>query len=432
MTAIHTKPDATGTRNARTAQPAPPADVAARISQYGCGPITLAGTDNALYDRHLLFDNVIDPRAAGERERFEAFAHSVRDILSQRWVRTEQAYADARAKRAYYLSMEFLIGRSLANNVTNMLLGSLAQDSARQKGLDWIDLLEQEPDAGLGNGGLGRLAACFLDSMATRQLPAMGYGLRYEYGIFRQALRHGWQHEQPDHWLRRPDPWEVVRPQESVEIKLNCSFALRDGAIRLVPGCASSILGIPFDRPTVGYGGRNINTLRLWAAAVPDFFDFQRFNKGDFVGALTETLAAESLTRVLYPDDSTSQGQGLRFLQEYFLVAASLADIIRRFRRAGTPWSDLPKHVAMQLNDTHPSMAVTELLRILLDDARLGWDEAWSLVQQTLAYTNHTLLPEALEKWPVSWFEALLPRHHRDVQGAVAYTQLTLPTKRIV
>lgn len=379
--------------------------------QYGCGPIALSGTGDALYDRHLTFDHVIDLKSAGPRERFEAFARAIRDVLSQRWVLTEQTYERENPKRIYYLSMEFLIGRSLANNLTNLLLDPLARNAVRQKGLEWVELIEQEPDAGLGNGGLGRLAACFLDSMATLALPAMGYGLRYEYGIFRQQVRDGWQFEQPDHWLKRTDPWEVARPNEAIEVKMNCSFALRDGALRLIPGTPSTLLGMPFDRPTVGYGGKTINTLRLWAAGAPDVFDFQRFSRGDFVGALTETLAAESLTRVLYPDDSTSQGQGLRFLQEYFLVACALGDIVRRFQRSGTPWTDLPQKVAIQLNDTHPAMAVPELLRILLDEAHLGWDEAWEIVRQTLAYTNHTLLPEALEKWPVAWFELLMPRH---------------------
>ena len=380
-------------------------------SQYGCGPIEFAGTDNALYERHLVFDNVVDLAAVSPRERFEAMARSVRDMLSQRWIKTENTYTRENPKRVYYLSMEFLIGRSLANNVTNLLLDPIARQAVKEKDLDWLGLLEQEPDAGLGNGGLGRLAACFLDSMATMQLPAVGYGLRYEYGIFKQAIRDGWQQEQPDNWLRRQDPWEVARPHEKVEIKLNCSFQVRGGSLQAIVGKPSSLFGVPFDRPVVGYGGKTINTLRLWAANAPDYFDFEVFSHGDFVGAVAETLTAESLTRVLYPDDSTSMGQGLRFLQEYFLVACSLADLIRRFRRSNTDWTALPEKVAIQLNDTHPTMAVPELMRILLDDAHLDWDKAWDLTQRTLGYTNHTLLPEALEKWPVAWFEALLPRH---------------------
>jgi starch phosphorylase len=341
--------------------PEPPKDLASLLKQYGCGPIPLIGADNGFYDRHLAFDNVIDLTESGPREQFEAFARSVRDVLSQRWVLTEQNYLKKNPKRVYYLSMEFLIGRSLANNVTNLLVGPFAQQAAQQKKIDWVALLEQEPDAGLGNGGLGRLAACFLDSMATMQLPATGYGLRYEFGIFKQAIKDGWQQEQPDNWLRRPDPWEVARPHEQVQIRLNCAFEMRAGALRAVRGVPSTLIGIPYDRPVVGYGGKTINTLRLWAAATSDYFDFARFSSGDFVGALAETLTAESLTRVLYPDDSTAMGQGLRFVQEYFLVACSLADLIRRFRLNNADWNQLPEKVAIQLNDTHPALAVPEL-----------------------------------------------------------------------
>jgi len=380
------------------------------LELYRCGPIRLEGTDNALYERHLLFDNAIDMEAATARDRFEALAHSVRDVLSQRWVLTEKTYERQNPKRLYYLSMEFLIGRSLANNVTNLLLDSVVKDAVQDKHLDWIDLLEQEPDAALGNGGLGRLAACFIESAATMHLPAMGYGLRYDYGLFKQGIRDGWQYEQPDNWLRAQDPWEVLRRNEKLEVRLNCSFEISGGSLRAVVGQPSSLIGIPYDRPVVGYGGATINTLRLWAAASPDFFNFQQFSGGDFVGALAQTLSAESLTRVLYPDDTTSMGQGLRFVQEYFLVACSLADLVRRFKRGNTEWSAFPEKAAIQLNDTHPAMAVPELMRILLEEAHLGWDEAWEITKAALGYTNHTLLPEALEKWPLAWFEIMLPR----------------------
>jgi starch phosphorylase len=386
-------------------------DIAKLIDQYGCGPMRFSGTENALYERHLLFDRVVQPAAATPRDAFEAVAHAVRDVLAQRWMKTEATYDSRNAKRLYYLSMEFLIGRSLANNVANLRLDPLIADFIAKRGLDVVDLLEQEPDAGLGNGGLGRLAACFMESTATLELPAMGYGLRYEYGIFKQSIKDGWQHEYPDNWLRTDDPWEVARPNEKVEVAMNCSFEVSGGTLRAVPGVPSKVYGIPFDRPVVGYGGKTINTLRLWAAATPDYFDFQGFSGGDFMGALAGTLAAESLTRVLYPDDSTSMGQGLRFVQEYFLVACSLADLVRRFQRGNADWQLFPEKVAIQLNDTHPAMAVPELLRILLDDARLSWDDAWGITKRTLAYTNHTLLPEALEKWPLAWFELMLPRH---------------------
>src|SRR5262245_4921222 len=379
--------------------------------QYGCGPVELTGSADALYERHLFFDNVIDPASAGARDRYEAFAHSVRDVLSQRWVRTEQTYDRLNPKRIYYLSMEFLIGRSLTNNITNLLLSPLVDHIVTRKSVDWLGVLEEEPDAGLGNGGLGRLAACFLDSMATMQLPAIGYGLRYEYGMFRQSIDNGWQHEEADNWLGRPDPWEVVRPADKVEVRVNWSIELRNGELSPVPGPPTTRFGSPFDRPVVGYGVKTINTLRLWAAAAPVDFDFQTFSHGEFVSALAGTLAAKSLTRVLYPDDSTTHGQQLRFAQEYFLVACSLADLIRRFRRSNSEWSTLPERAAIQLNDTHPAIAVPELMRILLDEAHLGWDQAWDLTQRTLAYTNHTLLPEALEKWPLEWFELLMPRN---------------------
>jgi starch phosphorylase len=371
-----------------------------------------AAPDDArsLYERHLVADNVVDAASAGPRERFEALARAVRDILARRWIETEETYLRERPKRVYYLSMEFLIGRSLANNVGNLLLDPTARAAIGNSERDWLALLEQEPDAGLGNGGLGRLAACFLDSMATMQLPAMGYGLRYEYGLFKQTIRDGYQQERPDNWLRRPDPWEVPRPDDQVEIKLHSSFEVRGGRLSAILGKPSTLIGMPYDRPVVGYGGKTINTLRLWSARAADYFDFQAFSHGDFVDAVAESLEAETVTRVLYPDDSTSLGRGLRFVQEYVLVACSLVDLVRRFRRTNADWSALPEKVAVQLNDTHPSMAVAELMRLLLDDAGLGWDAAWALTQQTLAYTNHTLLPEALEKWPVAWFEALLPR----------------------
>jgi len=375
-------------------------------------PNAFAGSDGALYDNHLELDHCVDPAKASMREKFEAFARAVRDVLTRRWIETQQTYTHQNPKRVYYLSMEFLIGRSLLNNVTNLLLDPVVKQAVADEKLDWLALLEQEPDAGLGNGGLGRLAACFLDSMATLQLPAMGYGLRYEYGIFKQTIENGWQLERPDNWLRRRDPWEVPRPHERVEVTLHTKFEIRPGGVvHALVGKPITLIGIPYDRPIVGYGGKTINTLRLWAARTPDYFDFEVFSHGDFVGAVAQTLEAETLTRVLYPDDSTSLGQGLRFVQEYFLVACSLTDLIRRFRRNHNDWSALPSHVAIQLNDTHPSLAVPELMRILLDEAHLGWDEAWDLTQRTLAYTNHTLLPEALEKWPLQWFANLIPRN---------------------
>jgi glycogen phosphorylase len=405
MTGKQTMADAQGKN-----MPEQAPDFAKLLEQYG-GPIRFAGKGDRLYERHLVFDNVADPSEPGRRQQYEALARAIRDILAQRWRRTDATYDRENPKRVYYLSLEFLIGRSLANNVLNLRLDPVVRSIVEEARLDWPAVLEEEPDAGLGNGGLGRLAACFLDSMATLQLPAMGYGLRYEYGIFRQTIEGGWQHEQPDTWLRDPDPWEVARPREAVEIKLGSSFVVHEGTLRAVLGRPSHVLGIPYDRPIVGYGGKTINTLRLWACATPDVFDLQAFSAGAFVNALAQRLAADSVTRVLYPDDSTIMGRGLRFVQEYFLVACSLADLVRRFRRHNADWSTLPDKAAIQLNDTHPSLAVPELMRILLDDAGLGWDQAWDITRRTLAYTNHTLLPEALEKWPLRWFELMLPRH---------------------
>ncbi len=384
-----------------------PVDLAAR---YGCGPVKFTGGDDALYERRLVFDHVVDPKDAGPRQQFEAVASAVRDVLSQRWVRTAQEYDRANPRQVYYLSMEFLIGRSLANNIANLMLSPLVDAASRDRGLKLAEILEQEPDAGLGNGGLGRLAACFIDSMATMAIPAIGYGLRYDYGIFRQEIRDNAQVEQPDHWLSHPDPWEVARPNETVPVPLGSGFEVHGGEIAVHRGPSSQLLGVPYDRPVVGYGGRTVNTLRLWQAATPDVFHFGEFSGGDFFGAVSDRVLAETVSRVLYPDDSTPRGRSLRFVQEYFLVACSLADIIARFLRRGNDWPALADKVAIQLNDTHPAMAVAELMRILLDRGGLVWEQAWDLTVRTLAYTNHTLLPEALEKWPVELFEALLPR----------------------
>jgi starch phosphorylase len=382
------------------------------LKQYECGRFRFADQkDVDSYDRHLVFDHAVSLEAADQRERFEAVARSLRDLLTQRWLLTQQTQDRANPKRVYYLSLEFLIGRSLVNNIINLGVESFVrEDLQSDPRQDWTDVIESEPDAGLGNGGLGRLAACFIESLATLQIPAMGYGLRYDYGIFRQTIEDGAQVENPDNWFKSPDPWEVVRPRETVLVPQACSFHMENGTMHAIPGRPSKLVGVPYDRPVVGYGGRCINTLRLWSATSPEFFDLGEFSHGDFVGAMLHRVIGETVTRVLYPDDSTLAGQGLRFIQEYFLVCCSLADIIARFRRTNTNWHSLPDKVAIQLNDTHPSLAVAELMRILLDDAGLGWDDAWKLTVGTLAYTNHTLLPEALEKWPVYFFELLCPR----------------------
>jgi starch phosphorylase len=380
------------------------------IERYECGPVRFSGDRNASYERHLVLDHVIDATWAHPRQQYEALACALRDLLSQRWIKTRHTYNRENPKRVYYLSMEFLVGRSLTNNITNLAVEPLVREVMQREGIDLSRLAEMEPDAGLGNGGLGRLAACFIDSLATLQIPAMGYGLRYEYGIFSQEIEKGWQVERPDHWLRRPDPWEIARPEEIAQVKLDSAVHLKGGMVTPVPG-STHLFGVPYDRPVVGYGGKTINTLRLWGAATADYFDFGEFSSGDFFAAVSDKVLAETLTRVLYPDDSTASGRSLRFVQEYFLVACSLADILARFRRHNDDWHALPDKVAIQLNDTHPALAVAELMVVLLDQVGLGWDEAWDLTTRTLAYTNHTLLPEALEKWPVDQFKSLLPRH---------------------
>lgn len=387
-----------------------PVDKPDSLAQYACKGFEFPNRD--YYDRHIVFDHVMRLESATQRERFEAVARTIRDVLTQRWIKTDETYDAQNPKQVYYLSMEFLIGRSMVNNIINLGIEEyVREDIGSDPRQDWAEVRETEPDAGLGNGGLGRLAACFIDSLATLQIPAMGYGLRYDYGIFRQEIKNGVQIERPDPWLTRPDPWEVSRPAEAATVHLNTRFELHNGEIVPLRGNPSSMLGIPHDRPVVGFGGKTINTLRLWKATTPQDFDFGEFSSGDFFGAVSDQVIAESLTRVLYPDDTTPRGRSLRFLQEYFLVRCSLADIIARFRRRGNDWKALPDKVAIQLNDTHPAMAVPELMRILLDEANLGWDEAWDLSVRTLAYTNHTLLPEALEKWSVELFESLLPRH---------------------
>jgi starch phosphorylase len=371
----------------------------------------LAGHEQEWADRYLLCNHLITPSSAEPRQKFEATSRFIRDLIAHRWAKTQNARAQTNPKRIHYLSMEFLLGRTLRNNMMNLAAEEVVRRTMEHEGWNLDQLIEEEPDAGLGNGGLGRLAACFIDSLATLQYPAIGYGLRYEFGMFRQTIRDGWQREQPDNWLRNTDPWEVVRPGRAYIVPLNAKFELKGSALSITRNRPSNLLGIAFDRPVIGYGARCVNTLRLWAAAAPDSFDFAEFSQGDFAGAVIQNVAAESLTRVLYPDDSTEAGRSLRFLQQYFMVSCSLQDIIKRFRRNNADWSALPDLVAVQMNDTHPAMSVAELMRILLDQAQLSWDQAWAITLRTLAYTNHTLLPEALERWPVELFEMLTPRH---------------------
>ncbi len=379
------------------------------LERYECGPLRFDDADK--YDRHVVFDHIVSLQKATTRDRFEAIARSVRDLLAQRWLLTEESYDKQNPKEVNYFSIEYLIGRTTSSAIVNLQVEEFVRnDLASDNGIDWEALLDGEPDAGLGNGGLGRLAACFLDSLATLEYPAIGYGLRYEYGMFRQEIKDGRQVEHPDNWLAHGDPWEVIRPPHTVEVRVNCAFQLKDGQLTVVPNVPTCVVGVPYDRPVIGYGGLTINTLRLWRATPHEDFNFLEFSRGDFFDAVHEKVVAGNVTRVLYPDDSSARGRNLRFIQEYFLVACSLGDIVARFRRRGNDWPALPEKAAVQLNDTHPALAVAELMRILLDQAGLGWDQAWDLTRRTLAYTNHTLMPEALETWPVSLFELLVPR----------------------
>src|SRR5579863_3162771 len=362
-------------------------------------------------ERYLLCEQLADPLEANVREKFEATSRFIRDLIAHRWVMTRRVRAKSDPKRVHYLSMEFLLGRTLRNNIMNLGADAIVRQAMLRQGWNLDAIIDEEPDAGLGNGGLGRLAACFIDSLATLQYPAIGYGLRYEYGIFQQVIRDGAQIERPDNWLRANDPWEIKRPARRYTVPLHAKFALRGSELELTPNRPASLIGVAYDRPVVGYGAKCINTLRLWAAAAPESFDLAEFSHGDFVGSVIDNVAAESVTRVLYPDDSTEAGRALRFLQQYFMVSCSLQDIIARFSKDRNPdWSALPDRVALQMNDTHPALCVAELMRILLDQAHLQWDSAWDITKRTLAYTNHTLLPEALEKWPVDLFETLIPR----------------------
>ncbi|MEW5818054.1 MAG: glycogen/starch/alpha-glucan phosphorylase, partial [Spirochaetota bacterium] len=362
---------------------------------------------------HLKYSLGVDSYTATSHDRFTALALTIRDRLINQWIKTQQTHHKKDVKRVYYLSLEFLMGRSMGNNVINMKLDGAVRAALSALGYTWEDLREEEVDAGLGNGGLGRLAACFLDSMATLDIPAFGYGLRYDYGIFRQEIEKGYQKEHPDDWLRRGDPWEIERPDITVPVYFGGRVEMFHTRGRLTPRWVDTkkVIGMAYDTPIVGYGGRTVNTLRLWSAKAAEEFDFEDFNKADYIEAVRDKVSAENLTKVLYPNDRVYQGKELRFKQQYLFVACSLWDILRRFKHSKLDWVEFPNKVAIQLNDTHPSLAVPELMRLLLDDEGLDWDTAWDITVKSFGYTNHTLMPEALERWPVSMFEWFLPRH---------------------
>jgi len=363
---------------------------------------------------HLLYTCAKDAREATAGDLYRAFAHSVRDRLVHRWLATQATYLERDVKHAYYLSSEFLTGRSLGLCLLNLDLYGIAERLADEYGLDLGAVLEAEGDPGLGNGGLGRLAACFMDSLATLELPAAGYGIRYEFGIFEQRIENGEQGEWQDNWQNQGNPWELPRHEDAQNVKLYGRTELRrgrDGRLRVDWVDAQIVVGLPFDSFIVGHRTDTVNTLRLWAARAARDFDLAHFNAGDHRRAVEEKIDTENISKVLYPNDSTEAGKALRLKQQYFFVACSIADIVKRYKRKHTSFDLFPSKVAIQLNDTHPAIGVAELMRVLVDEEGLSWEQAWAITGATFGYTNHTLLPEALERWPVPLFQRLLPRH---------------------
>ena len=361
---------------------------------------------------HLRYTVAKSEENATERDHYTAFANAIRDRIVERWINTQEEYHRQNTKRVYYMSLEFLMGRLLGNNVINLKAEQQCREALKEYGIDWNNLRDFETDAGLGNGGLGRLAACYLDSMATLDLAGMGYGLRYDYGIFRQKIVNGNQVEEPDRWLKDGYPWEMPRPEyaQIVHFGGHVECATINGRQQWRWVGAEQVQGVPYDLPIVGYNNA-VNSLRLWSAKAADDFDLEHFNKGDYVNAVETKVLAENLTKVLYPNDNTMAGKELRLRQQYFFVACSLKDILRRYLQDNKGWDALPDKVFIHLNETHPALVIPELMRILIDHEGLDWDKAWDLTRRSTGYTNHTILPEALEKWPVPMFERLLPRH---------------------
>jgi glycogen phosphorylase len=362
---------------------------------------------------HLKFSLAKNPPTWALYDHFRSLALSVRDRLVERWMSTHQTYYDQDVKRVYYLSLEYLLGRALGNNMLNLGIYEQCRAAMKSMGIELSDVLEQEADAGLGNGGLGRLAACFLDSLATLGMPGFGYGIRYEFGIFEQEIRNGFQIEKPEEWLRFPNPWEIERPEYTQTVRFGgrTEQRIENGRLRVHWHEADSILGIPYDMPVAGYGNNTVNTLRLWQARAGKELNLDLFNYGNYIQAVEEKNLSETISKVLYPNDKIAVGKELRFKQQYFFVSCSLQDIIRRYKTQHRSFDAFPDKVAIQLNDTHPALAIPELMRILVDVELLPWEAAWDISARTFGYTNHTLMPEALELWPVAMFERLLPRH---------------------
>lgn len=395
---------------------------------------TLGMSKTALHKslRHHLTYSLAKPwQENTSRDLYQAVALALRDRLVERLLETERRFAAGDVKRIYYLSIEFLIGRSLSNNLYNMGLYEVCRELFQDLGADLEEIQEHEPDAGLGNGGLGRLAACFLDSLASLGLPGYGYGIHYEFGLFKQEIQNGYQKEKPDNWLADGNPWEIVRPEEACVVPLYGEVVEHqdlNGGYNPLWLNWQMLFGVPIDIPVVGYGGRTVTFLRLFAARPSAEFDIQIFNTGDYFKAIEQKIFSENISKMLYPADALPSGRELRLIQEYFLVACALRDIMRRFLKTHQDLNLLPAKVAIQMNDTHPALAVAELMRLLVDEHELPWERAWDLTQQTLAYTNHTLLPEALELWSVNLLGRVLPRHlqiiyeinHRFLQEVLA------------
>ncbi|MEO8182396.1 MAG: glycogen/starch/alpha-glucan phosphorylase [Deltaproteobacteria bacterium] len=373
-----------------------------------------AGEFSATVLEHLVHTCAIDPPEASALDLYHALAHTVRDRLVHRWLATQRTHFDRDVKRACYLSSEFLTGRSLGLCLMNMGLYEAALQIASELGFELGSILEREGDPGLGNGGLGRLAACFMDALATLELPAIGYGIRYDFGMFEQQIDAGQQVERHDNWLHLGNAWELPRHEDVQTVRFYGRVDFRQddqGRMRASWIDTRAVIGLPYDSFIVGHRTDTVNTLRLWAARATRDFDLKFFNEGDFRRAVEEKMDTENISKVLYPNDQSEEGKELRLKQQYFFVACSIADIVKRYKRRHASFDALPDKVAIQLNDTHPAIAVAELMRVLVDEELLDWDSAWSITERTVAYTNHTLMPEALERWPVKMFERLLPRH---------------------
>jgi len=380
-------------------------------SSYGPVPPvtdTVAALEEAIW-YHVRYSLGKAWQSLSKRDLFVAVALAVRDRMVDKMFETAARYHKADVKRLYYVSMEFLIGRLLGTNLQNLGLLDLCQEALMRMGVDLEELREEESDPALGNGGLGRLAACFLDSLATLGMPGYGYGINYDYGIFRQEIENGYQKEKPDLWRTHGMAWQIERPDEACIVPVYGGIEYSQGVPRWVDWRV--VIGVPADIPIVGYGGRTVNYLRLFSARSSDEFDMQIFQQGDYLRAVEQKIASEIISKVLYPSDAVDAGRELRLIQEYFLVACAMRDIVRRYLESHTTFEAFPAQVAIHLNDTHPALAVAECMRLLLDEHGLPWDTAWELTQAVMAYTNHTLLPEALEKWPVALLEYVLPRH---------------------